>query len=393
MAAHSAEVGLHYQLTTLAAGAFLTWASIWMIARASIDTGRWSYEDISEELFHPTMSFLTGAVNVCQCLGSGAGYLIACGQVFQVAVGADEATRRLFVLSVGTFVCAPIALARHVSFLRHLAAISIVALLLLLVTMLWYLGKHGLDESVTPDAFWFGPGSASIFTYMNAMSNVVFAYNNQFIVPQLIGELTPEPTMRRVTVASVITVVMCFVLFSSVSIFGVLAFGVGEDQRDSLLLDLFPERKNPLVIASLIAVVFSVLTCFQFHVYPIRQFATFAIRKARGRGPDAEASDVLFCGRTCTRWLDMASALGSVAIIILIAEVTSELKTVLDFIGAFASAYTSYIVPPLWVIQILRRQENFSWQDKEAFGCLALLSLGVFFFAFGTLSAITDAFV
>lgn len=391
MSAHSAEVGLLYQLSCLAIGAILTLVSIQMIARASISTGCWSYEDICEELFHPSMSFLTGAVNVCNCLGSGAGYLIVCGQVFQVATGANEASRRLFVLLVGLFVCAPLALARHVSFMRHLAAGSIAALLLLVGTVMWYLGEHGVDESVTPNALWFGPGQVTIFTYMNAISNIVFAYNNQFNVPQLTGELTPQPTVRKMTVVSLITIALCLLLFGVISVSGVLAFGVGEGQRDSLVLDLAPERKNPLVLACLIAVMFSVLTCFQFHVYPIRQFAAWAVRKARGRSPDDEASDVRYCGRTLTRWLDMASALGSVAIIILIAVVISSLKTILDFIGAFASAYISYVVPPLWVLQILRRQKGFAWQSREALGCLALFSLGVFFFVFGTYSAIRNA--
>merc|ERR1712032_1288697 len=92
-----------------------------------------------------------------------------------------------------------------------------------------------------------------------------------------------------------------------------------------------------------------------------------------------------------TRWLDMASALVSVAVIILIAVVISSLKTILDFIGAFASAYISYVVPPLWVIQILRRQKGFTWRSTEVLGCLALFCLGAFFFVFGTYSAIRDA--
>merc|ERR1712050_547837 len=119
--------------------------------------------------------------------------------------------------------------------------------------------------------------------------------------------------------------------------------------------------------------------------------AAWAIRKARGRGPDDEKSDVTYFGRSLTRWLDMASALASVAVIILIAGEISSLKTILDFIGAFASAYISYVVPPLWVIQILRRQKGFAWHNMEVLGCLALFSLGAFFFMFGTYSAIRDA--
>jgi len=393
MAAHGAEVGQVYQLAALVVGALLTLVSIRMIAGVSIATASWSYEDICEELFHPAMSLFTGFINVCNCVGSGAGYLIVCGQVFQVLSGTDEAARRIFVVIVGVAVCAPLALARHVSFMRHLAALSIGALMLLVVAVIWTLGENGPDSTVTAGNFWLGPGmaSASVLTYMNSINNIVFAYNNQFNVPQLTGELDPAPTVPRVTRVSLITTALCFVMYGGVSIVGVLAFGLGANQRDSLVVDLAPVHTKPIVLVAMVAVMFSVLTCFQFHVYPIRQFAAYAIRKARGRQAGDETSDVLYRGKSLTRWLDIASALVAVAVIILIAVAISSLKTILDFIGAFASAYISYVVPPLWRIQVLRREKGFAWCSADVAGCLALFALGSFFFVFGTYSAIAGA--
>jgi len=158
-----------------------------------------------------------------------------------------------------------------------------------------------------------------------------------------------------------------------------------------LVVDLTPRRGSPLVLFTLLAVMFSVLTCFQFHVYPIRQFAGYTVRKARGRGADDEDTDVKYAGRSLTRWLDIAAALVSVAVIIIVAVAISSLKTILDFIGAFASAYISYVVPPLWVIQIRRQGKAFRWLDMEVLLCLSLFALGAFFFVFGTYSAILGA--
>uniref|UniRef100_A0A7S2LYR7 Amino acid transporter transmembrane domain-containing protein n=1 Tax=Zooxanthella nutricula TaxID=1333877 RepID=A0A7S2LYR7_9DINO len=391
MSVHCAEVGLVYQLVALVIGAALTLWSIRLIAKASIGTGCWSYEDICDDLFHPSLSLLTGIINVCNCLGSGAGYLIVCGQVFTVLSGAGETGRRLFVVAVGVLVCAPLAVARHVGFMRHLAAGSIAALLLLVFTVVWCLAEDGVDETITPQTAWLGPGGATVFTYMNSINNVVFAYNNQFNVPQLTGELTPQPSLRRMSNVGYITTAMCFLLYGGVSVFGLLAFGVGDNQLDSLVLDLTPRRNSPLVLLTLLAVMFSVLTCFQFHIYPIRQFAGYTIRKARGRSADDEETDVKYAGRSLTRWLDIAAALASVVVIILVAVVISSLKTILDFIGAFASAYISYVVPPLWVIQLRRKGKAFTWMNAEVLFCLALFGLGSFFFVFGTYSAVLDA--
>jgi len=85
--------------------------------------------------------------------------------------------------------------------------------------------------------------------------------------------------------------------------------------------------------------------------------------------------------------LVLASALSSLAVIILIAVVVSSLRTILDFIGAFASAYISYVVPPLWLIQLRRRQKGFTWASFEVVSALGLFALGAFFFVFGTYSA------
>merc|ERR1712232_842170 len=95
-----------------------------------------------------------------------------------------------------------------------------------------------------------------------------------------------------------------------------------------------------------------------------------------------------YAGKSVTRWLDIASALTSVAVIILIAVVVTSLKTILDFVGAFASAYISYVVPPLWVIQLRRRQSGFTWWNTEIIFCLVMFLVGTFFFIFGTYSAL-----
>merc|ERR1712060_12408 len=335
----------------------------------------------------------TGFLNSANCLGSAASYLIVCGQVFSVLTSCGDEYRRLFVVGIGVCICAPMALARDVGFMRHLAALSFGAIMLLVVCIAVWPMEYGIDDSVTVETLLDGKGGATAFAYMNSVNNIVFAYNNQFNVPQLTGELTPQPTTQKMSVVAAITTALCFALYGGVSLFGVLAFGVGENQRDSLVVDLTPDRKNPLVLVTLLAVMFSVLTCFQFHVYPIRQFAAWAVRKARGRGADDEKSDVKYFGRSLTRWLDMASALASVIVIILIAVVVTSLKTILDFIGAFASAYISYVVPPLWVIQIRRKRKGFTWWSCEILFCLSIFSLGVFFFVFGTYSAIRSAIV
>ncbi|CAE8633949.1 unnamed protein product [Polarella glacialis] len=398
ISSHCAEVGLLYTTLALMIGAILTLISIRMISTASIHASCWSYEDICEELFHPAMSLFTGFINVCNCLGSSAGYLIVCGQVFQVLTGASRQMVQLFIVIVGTCICMPLSLAKHVSFMRYLAMISVLALLLVVVVVIVVFGRDGPDQTVDPDTIMFGmaadnslgSGSMAVFAYMNSFNNVVFAYNNQFNVPQVTGELTPAPGLKRASWVGLISTGLCFSIYLTVSVFGLLAFGVGENQKESLILSLLPAGQDhatdPLLILSLIAVMFSVLTCLQFHIFPVRQFAAYAFRKYRSR--DRDEPDVVWAGIPLTRWLDIGSALLAVILVILIAVVVSSLRAILDFVGAFAAAYISYVVPPLWIIQIRRSQPGFSWFSREICGCLAVFALGMFFFLFGTFTAI-----
>ena len=58
-------------------------------------------------------------------------------------------------------------------------------------------------------------------------------------------------------------------------------------------------------------VMLSVLTCLQFHVYPMRQFVAWNVRKLRGRNAsDGDKTDVSCYGLSMTRWYDIIGALG-----------------------------------------------------------------------------------
>ena len=386
MSVHAAEVGAFYQLMSLLAGALFAVISIRMISIAAVETQSYSYEDLCESLFQPIMSFITGFMNTCNCLGAAVGYLIVCGQVFVVIFDASEKARDIFVVLVGILVCCPMALARHIGFMRHLAALSVAALMFLVIVVGCYLQDSGIHESVTQENFFWGPGHGTVLTYMGAINNQVFAYNNQFNVPQLTGEITPEPSTKRMLYVALLSSGLTFFLYATVSILGVLAFGVS-GQRDSLILDFMPVRKQVLVTVSLAAVMFSVLTCFQFHIYPVRQFLAYAVRKARGRDADSEKTDRVLYGQSLTRWFDIIAALSSVAVVILVAVVIKSLRDLLDFIGAFASAYTSFIVPPVWLIALRREKAypgHFSWFSAEIIFALGFFALGVFLFIFGT---------
>jgi len=393
IAAHCADVGFLFTLVALVAGGVLTIISIRMIGEASIATGCWSFEDISDQLFHPSLSIVTGLIQSCNCLGAAAAYLIICGQIFQVLSGAGDEWFKPFVVATGTCICLPLALARHVNFLRYVSVVSVSGLVFLVLAVAYVLYHNGPDTTVNNGTFWGGAGDAGVFVYMNCLNLVVFAYNNQFNVPQLTGELRKR-NKEQVSMVAYLSTISVSILYGSVAILGLLAFGVGRRQLETLVLDMQPHVRHPVVVAALIMVMFSTLMCFEFHIYPIRQFLAYTFRKCRGRGADEEKSDEQLMGVSMTRWLDICCAIGAVTFAIVVAARLESVKYILDFIGAFAAAYTSYVVPPLWILKLRSRStveaNDPAFMQSQPVLNWAVFGIGVFFFVFGTYAAIAD---
>jgi amino acid permease len=176
-------------------------------------------------------------------------------------------------------------------------------------------------------------------------------------------------------------------LYAATCIVGVLAFGVGQQQPDSLVTALPEPTNHALDIVAFAGVMLSVLTCFQFHIFPIRQFIAYTIRKVRCRTAD-EKDDIEYWGISLTRWFDIIAALSVVALIVLIAVVLTSITTILDFVGAFASSFIAFVAPALWILQLRRKQRlSGRWPKLELIVSLSVLLVGLFFVVFGTYSA------
>jgi len=386
MAAHAANVGLLFVIISLVIGALLTVISFRMLGEVSIHTRRWSFEDVSEELFHPTFAFMTGFINAGSCLGACCAYLIICGQVFEVLSGASERWRRLFVVLVGLCICLPLALSKDVNFLRYFSLLSNAALFFLVIAVIFIYAANGKDDSITAHSMWFAKDDMGLFAYMNCMNNIIFSYNTQMVIPKLTGEMRPMG-LSHLTSASVWSSVAVCIFYVVVSVFGVLAFGVDASQMETLLLNMAPYRRNALVIIALLSILVSIIVCFEFQIHPIRQFLSYALRKLRGLDADGESRDVRYGGVTLTRWLDLLCAVATVLFSIWIAIALNNLRVILNFMGAFAGAYISFIIPPVWVMRIRSREGKLVLHSFESLVCIVLCLIGAFFFVFGTYAA------
>merc|ERR1740138_1965204 len=132
------------------------------------------------------------------------------------------------------------------------------------------------------------------------------------------------------TLIGVLSTGLSLVMYASAAVAGVLAFGV-DAQEDSFVLDLAPAMPNKLVTTALLGAMFSGAIGMEFHIFPIRQFCAFNLRKVRGRAADTEEDDRMILGTSLARWVDMGCGLTAVLIAVVIAVALTEIRVILEF--------------------------------------------------------------
>lgn len=374
--------GLAFHISALVLGGVLTASSINITGEVALATGKRSYEEICAHLFHPVLSIFTGFVNACNCLGSAVAYLIVARAVFQVLTDCGELGCRIFLVSVGAFICLPLAIARHVNSLRHLALASLFLLVFFPLSILLILGTSGVSDSVDGETFLLGPWARKIDPCRYAVSfyAIIFAYNNQFLVPQVVWEMETK-SMAAVRLVSTVSTSLVFVLYAAITVLGVLAFG--DDEKENLVQMLAQYKSEPLATIALISIGLSALMCFAFHVYPIRQFLAFCfLRFLREEDPVQHELKA--------RRLDIVFGVLSALLAVVVANFITSLHHVLAFVRAFAAAYIAFVVPALLILRMHMKAKTRSsscicWRT---FYYIILFSVGTFFVLFGTYTSV-----
>jgi amino acid permease len=373
---YGAEVGFTFLILMLLVGSLFSVLSTYMIGDACITTGRWSFEDITEELFSAPFAFFTGFVNASYCIFCAAAYLVVFGQAFQALTGASSAFVREFEIIVGITVCLPLAVAEHVNFLRYVSFVGVAGLVGLVLVVTSLLARQGVDSSITVKGFLHGEGAADYSVYVNSVASIIMALNNAPNVPQIAGEIRTR-TIDRVTRVAYVSVGAVFLIYGLVSAVGMLTFGF--KQKETLILELEAHRSDIFVKLALLAISFSTLISFELNVYPGRQFLAYCVKKYRGGGTiGSDQGEAVLAGMTTARITDISCASTIVGLAIVLAVTLQSVRTILIIAGSTAAAYVSFILPPLMSLKIrsLRREEAdfpFTWLVL----CYAMLLLGI----------------
>lgn len=397
MVTQCAEVGLAVMTVLLAAGVVLTVLSIRMIGEASIATRCGSFEDICDELLHPYISFFTGLANAVNGISVATTYLYLCGQAW-ATLSSQDGPQHVAIIFCGIGICLPMSICRKVTVMRYVALVSLCGTLFLIISMLIIpsMQEHdpasndGSWEPLSFEEMWFHHNATSPVTYMTIVNAIIWSYNCQSVVPQLTAELESE-AWNSVNGMAWISTVICFVIYFTVSVVGVYAFGSGFPASDNLVLLFKPYAAHAIVQISLLAVMVSLMCCLEFQIFPVRQFFAWCIRKARRRSRGEELTDRVWCRVSCTRWFDILGAFLTVSTATFLATQLTDLSQLLSFVGGFCGTYICYVIPSIWLIALRKRDGEWSPKSLDGIVAIGLLTIGVVLFVLGTTASIVQA--
>ena len=277
-------------------GAFINIVSLNMLGEACLKINAWSYESLSETLVPGKVGIwlagLSSVMMVLNCAGSMVAYCIIIGDIFDVLITDKNGVTPMIMdsnVAWGEFlmpfvvlaILLPLSLSPRIGMLRYLAAGGVFAMFFLIMTFVYVIIKYGPDPSIENASTIFGfHDGPTMIDFVNVGSTVTFAYSNQYNMPQVAAELS-RSSMRRVRKVSSRSTLIAALLFICSVVFGLIAFGVGENQMKNIVLD-FRELKKNILRRHLTKMFYRIKIIFIKFVPKIKiQFAKFTFSKRK----------------------------------------------------------------------------------------------------------------
>jgi amino acid permease len=378
------SVGIPLLSVLLVVGAFFTVKSVGMLSRSCELTGKWSYNDLADDLYGSKMAIIVSIAMVFNCYGSAVGYIIAIGDGLQWVFQPNSKEMKLMQLAITTGILLPLACIRKISKLRYFSFFGVLGVSLIVIAAIYIIIKDGVHETIKldPNAIW-SPAILNISSIMNAFSTISFSFVCQYNVPHLYNELkTRNPKMM--TSVSIRSVSLSLTLYLIAGICGYLALGL--NIHGSILSNIQPYVKKGEIypIIATIGCVISVCVAHALQTYPIRQ--TFEYGYKRILQKDKSSIPILFSmGVSCL--IVYLSYLNAILL--------PSLKSCIQVVGAIGASAVAYIFPPLFEIKLIKKKREEDKTSEETQPSLwlhyLLLTIGAISGTVGTYFAIDEA--
>ncbi|CAD2220176.1 Transmembrane amino acid transporter protein, putative [Angomonas deanei] len=342
-------------------------------------TGLDSYETMGRGLFGRGGDYFVGAVMFISCVGTAVGFVSAMGSllrpVLQKAEGTPEYLKsdmgvRLLQTLIWLVLLLPAVIPKRLNSIRYIAVVGVVMVLYFTFTIVVHSAQNGLHKGMRGEMAFFTSGNTAIY----ALSVFVFAFLCQTITYPVYYEMQPNPSVKQLTMASIISMGMCTVLYILAGVFGYFDFA---DDIQPSIMDNYDPLSTPYMMVSFVGMLIKIVAAFCANWVCIRNYIYYVFRWNLATTP---------------YWLHTLFCVVVSGIILVAGIFIPKVTLAFGLVGALTGGFMSFIFPALFWMYC----GNWSLKTVGLGHWLAtyfMLLGGVIAIVWGTIATIYDTFI
>ncbi|KAL7703637.1 amino acid transporter aATP11 [Lotmaria passim] len=367
--------GLIMALIYMVIIAYLTIYSYILLAIVANKTGLRNYEQIVRALMGPGADYFLAFCLWFLSFGAEISYTISLKDVLTAFLEnsptAPAYLKKLPGQRVITFVlwCGfmlPLCLPKEINTLRYFSSVAIAFVVYFAITMVIHSGMNGLQESPRPKILMFNTGNTAI----GGFATFVFAFISQLNAMEVAGEMY-KFSVKRMTIASTIGVMICFILYFFAGLFGYLDFG---PKVTGSALKMYNPIKDKMMGVGYGGLMLKLCVGYGLHMIPVRDAIYHVFQ-----------TDV----HRMSWWKNALVCAFMASLSMICGLFIPRINVVFGLVGGFSGGFIGYIYPALMYMY----SGNWTFSSVgwfHYFSTYFLLIVGVIGVVWGTASAIYD---
>ena len=279
---------------------------------------RSDFKDLGDALLPKYGGYVVSCVIQIQVFLLSVSYLVLCGSVMRKTLPSVPITEVSWIAITGVLVL-PTAFLNSLSQIAWLSVFSVFALVVVVVSVVWYVAEHTYEWDLGTILFWDNEGVVA------SLSIILFSYGIYIVVPSVEKSMVEKAKFgKALALAYVVSVLMKL----SFSMCAFLSFGTNTDQ---VVLNNLPPGPVHITVGCFFAV--NCVLTYALAIYPLVQVM------------DNSFTTRIQCDQLPTFLPSAVVRIIIVFLTVLVAILVPDFSIIVTFMGCTVESLTGYIFP------------------------------------------------
>ena len=279
---------------------------------------RSGYKDLGDALVPKYGGYIVSGVIQVDVFMFSVSYLVLFGSVMHHALPSVPITQRAWISIAGGLVL-PTTFLKSLSQIAWLSAISVLALIAVVVSVVWYGAEHSHEWDIRTILFWDTEGVAM------SLPIILGSYGAYVLIPSIEKSMAEKAKFR---IALALAYLVSVLLKLPISVCTFLSFGI---HTDEVILNNLPPGAVHIAVGSFFA--FSCILSYALTAYPLFEVVHNVVvtRIQNEKVPSFVADAVV--------------RVTVVLLTVLVAMLVPNFSTIVSFVGSTVNSLAGYIFP------------------------------------------------